>query len=379
MSRPNENETVRRGLEGVVAAATKIGSIDGKAGVLCYAGYDVVELAKSATFEETCFVLWYGRLPNAAERDELTQELASYREVPRPVLRFLTSLPRTAEAMDALRTGLSALAAFDPDGPDPSPEAALRKCKRAVAQTATLAAAWHRVREGREPLKPDPKLSHAADFLRQLHGRKPRAEDARTLESAWIALAEHGLNPSTFAARVAASTLTDVHAALTAAAGAMQGPLHGGASQAAMELLLKAGDPAAVEAQALGMLARREKIPGFGHRAYAVRDPRAAVCEALAEPAAKRAGETKLMETVRRLEEVVHREKGLHANAELWSSVVFHLLRVPPDLFASVFAAARVAGWTAHVLEQRADNRLYRPEAEYCGPPRRPMPPLDAR
>jgi citrate synthase len=368
MSPVTSKEEHRRGLDGVVAAKTRLSRIDGEKGVLRYAGYDVAELARGAGFEDVCHLLWHGRLPDAREREELRAELAGYRELPRPVLRLLASLPRETHPMTALRTGLSACGAFDPDADDASPEAALRKCKRAVVQVASLTAAWRRIRDGREPVKPDPKLSHVADFLRRVHGRKPRADQERLLEAAWVSCAEHGLNPSTFAARVAASTMTDVHGAAVAATAALQGPLHGGASQAAMELLLKAEDGAALEAALLQMIAQKAKVPGFGHRAYVGKDPRAAVCEALAEPAAKRAGETKLIELARRAEEVMRREKHLHANLELWISIVFHLLRLPADLFPSCFAAGRVAGWSAHILEQQADNRLFRPESEYHGP-----------
>lgn len=359
----------RRGLEGVVAAATRISDIDGEKGTLRYAGRDVAELCASAAFEDVCFLLWHGRAPNRVESDALAAELGSYREAPRPVVRLLASFPRDAHPMSALRTAVSALGAFDPDADDPTPEAALRKSKRLVAQTSVLVAAWHRIRQGREPVKPDPKLGLAADFLRQLHGRKARADHERRLEASLIACAEHGLNPSAFAARVVASTLADVHAAVTAAFAALQGPLHGGASQAAMELLLKIEDPAAAEAVLTGMLARGEKVPGFGHRVYRGKDPRASVFEGLAEAAAKRSGEGRLVVLARRIEEIVHREQGLRANVEWWSAPVLHLLRIPPDLFTAVFAVARVAGWTAHALEQRAENRLFRPEARYVGPP----------
>ncbi len=372
-------EDLRRGLDGVVAAKTRISRIDIATGTLRYVGYDVAELARSATFEDVCYLLWNGRLPDPREREELRAELAGYRDTPRPVLRLLASLPRDTHPMSAVRTGISALGAFDPDADDASPEAALRKCKRAVVQISVLTAAWHRIRDGREPVKPDPKLAHVADFLRRIHGRKPKVEQERLLEAALVACAEHGLNPSTFAARVSASTLTDVHAAVTAAIATMQGPLHGGASQAAMELLLKADDEASLDQTLAGMFARKEKIPGFGHRVYQGKDPRAAVCEALAEPVAKRAGETKLIAMAKRLEEVMRRDKSLHANLELWVSLVFHLLRLPTDLFSAVFAAGRVAGWTAHILEQRSDNRIYRPESEYAGPPDRPLPSLEAR
>lgn len=379
MSPVPSKEELHRGLDGVVAAKTRISRIDTATGTLRYVGYDVADLARGATFEDVCYLLWHGRLPDSREREELRVELAGYRDTPRPVLRLLASLPRDTHPMTALRTGISAFGAFDPDADDVSPEAALRKCKRAVVQVSVLTAAWHRIRDGREPVKPDPKLAHVADFLRRIHGRKPRVEQERLLEAALIACAEHGLNPSTFAARVTASTMTDVHAAVTAAVATMQGPLHGGASQAAMELLLKAGDEAALDQTLAGMFARKEKVPGFGHRVYQGKDPRAAVCEALAEPAAKRAGETKLISLARRLEEVMRRDKQLHANLELWVSLVFHLLRMPTDLFSSVFAAGRVAGWTAHILEQQADNRIFRPDSTYSGPADRSLPPPDAR
>jgi citrate synthase len=372
MSAESAVEGFSRGLDGVVAAKTRLSEIDGAKGALRYAGCDVGELSSSAVFEDVCFLLWNGRPPNRVESDDLAAELASYREAPRPVLRLLSSFPRDAHPMTALRTAVSALGAFDPDADDSSPEAALRKSKRLVSQTALLVAAWHRIRQGREVLKPDPKLGLAADFLRQLHGRKQRVEQERLLEASLITCAEHGLNPSTFAARVTASTLTDVHAAVTAALAALKGALHGGASQAAIELMLKIEDPAAAEAILAGMFARKEKIPGFGHRVYEGRDPRAAVFEKLAEPAAKRAGEGRMVALARKVEEIVRRDKGLHANVEWWSAPVFHVLRIPPDLFTAVFAVARMAGWTAHVLEQRAENRIYRPESVYEGPGPRP-------
>jgi citrate synthase len=368
-----------KGLEGVVAAQTRLSKVDGEAGKLYYCGFPIQEVAANATYEEVCYLLWNQRLPNATELAALKKELASYRELPRPILDLLSRFPRDAHPMVALRSAVSALGAFDPDGDDMSPEANRRKAKRVVAQTATIVAAWDRIRNGREPVKPDPKLSHAGNFLYMLFGKKPIAEDEHVLDVALVLHADHDMNASTFAARVTCATLSDMYSAITSAIGTLKGPLHGGANQQVMETLLKLGDVKNVEPYVKEQLARKEKVSGFGHRVYRVTDPRAPILSALSEGLAKRSGEPRWFDMSKKLEEVMIREKHIYANVDLYSASTFYMMKIPVDLFSCVFAIGRMSGWTAHVLEQLGDNRLMRPRAEYLGELDRKWTPIDKR
>jgi citrate synthase len=368
-----------KGLDGVIAAQTRLSKVMGDEGKLYYCGYSIQDLAANATFEEVCYLLWNLRLPNATELAALKKELSSLREVPRPVLDLLKGFPRDAHPMVALRSAVSALGAFDPDGDDMSPEANRRKAKRLVAQCATIVAAWDHIRAGKTPPKPDPKLSHAANFLSMLFGKKPSAEDERIFDVALVLHADHDMNASTFAARVTCATLSDMYSAITSAVGALKGPLHGGANQQVMETLLKLGEVANVEPYVKQQLAKKEKVAGFGHRVYRTTDPRAPLLAGFSATLAKRSGENRWYEMSKKLEDVMVQEKNLYPNVDLWSASVFYMMKIPVDLFSAIFAVSRVAGWSAHVLEQLADNRLMRPRAEFLGELGRKWTPIENR
>lgn len=358
------------GLEDVVATSSGICYLDGQKGVLAYCGYDIHDLAERATFEEVCFLLWHGRLPTRAELGDLQSELAAGRSLPDPILRLMRTLPPTG-GMDALRTLTSALAHYDSEPVGPLPQARARTAVRLTAQIGSLVATWGRLAAGGGPIAPDPALGHAANFLYMLTGRRPDALETRAFDTALVLHADHELNASTFAARVAAGTLTDVHSAVVAAIGALKGPLHGGANADVMRLLLEIGadsTDARVEQEIRARLARKEKIPGFGHRVYRTEDPRATHLRRLSQEVGRRAGNTRWFEMSQRIEAVVNADKGLNANVDFYSATTYYTLGIPVDLFTPIFAVSRISGWTAHVLEQYANNRLIRPRAEYTGP-----------
>ncbi len=358
------------GLEDVVATSSGICYLDGQKGVLAYCGYDIHDLAERATFEEVCFLLWHGRLPTRAELGDLQSELAAGRSLPDPILRLMRTLPPTG-GMDALRTLTSALAHYDSEPVGPLPQARARTAVRLTAQIGSLVATWGRLAAGGGPIAPDPALGHAANFLYMLTGRRPDALETRAFDTALVLHADHELNASTFAARVAAGTLTDVHSAVVAAIGALKGPLHGGANADVMRLLLEIGadsTDARVEQEIRARLARKEKIPGFGHRVYRTEDPRATHLRRLSQEVGRRAGNTRWFEMSQRIEAVVKADKGLNANVDFYSATTYYTLGIPVDLFTPIFAVSRISGWTAHVLEQYANNRLIRPRAEYTGP-----------
>jgi citrate synthase len=358
-----------QGLEGVVAAESSICYIDGDRGILSYRGIDIHELAEKSTFEEVCFLLWEGRLPRADELRTLTTELARERALPRESLSLLAGLARTSAPMDGLRTAVSALSASDPDAADMSPAANRRKAVRLTGQIATTVAAYERLRTGKAVVPPDPGRSHAQDFLRMLNGETAPSAAVRALDIALILHADHELNASTFAARVTAATLSDMHSAVTSAIGTLKGPLHGGANEAVMRMLLEIGSPEKVEANVRARLARKEKIMGFGHRVYTTEDPRATHLRRMSAEVARSSGDTRWYDMSRQIEELIRREKKLNANVDFYSASVYYMLGIPSDLFTPIFAVSRISGWTAHVLEQYAHNRLIRPRAEYTGPP----------
>ena len=372
----------KAGLEGVVATSSAICHIDGARGVLAYAGHDIHDLAREATFEEVCHLLWHRRLPSRAELGDLQSDLAAARRLPEAMLRLMRSLP-PGNAMDALRTLVSALAHFDPEAEDQSAAAAGRKAVRLTAQVGSVVATWGRLNAGGGPIEPDPALGHAANFLLLLTGERPSALEARALDVALVLHADHELNASTFAARVTAATLSDVHSAAAAGIGALKGPLHGGANAAVMRMLLAIGedaDDARVESAVRDMLARKEKVPGFGHRVYRTEDPRATHLRRMSKEIGERSGSTRWHEMSRRIEAVMKAETKIDANVDFYSASTYYLLGIPIELFTPVFAVSRIAGWTAHVLEQYANNRLIRPRAEYVGPEYpQPFTPLDRR
>ncbi len=372
----------KAGLEDTVATSSAICYLDGDRGVLAYCGYDIHDLARHATFEEVCYLLWHRRLPTRAELGDLQSQLSAGRALPEPVLRLMRSLP-AGHGMDILRTLTSALGHYDADAAEHSPQANYRKAVRLTAQLGSLVATMGRLQNGGAPLAPDPVLSHAANFLYMLTGERPSGLATRAFDVALILHADHELNASTFAARVAAATLTDIHSSIVAAIAALKGPLHGGANADVMRMLLEIGPSAPVEKAeevVRAKLARKEKIPGFGHRVYHTEDPRATHLRQMSRDLGQRANQPIWFDMSQRIESVVKSEKKLNANVDFYSASTYHSLGIDVDLFTPIFAVSRISGWTAHVLEQYANNRLIRPRAEYIGPsyPQRYLP-LEAR
>src|SRR6266568_2057074 len=360
--------TTGAGLEGVIAGESEICYIDGYAGVLSYRGYNVHTLAEHATFEEVVYLLWNGRLPKKNELDALKADLAANRAIPEPVLDFLGSAPK-AVPMDVLRTAVSMLSLYDPLAHDQSPEANQAKAKKLMAQTPTIVSAFDRLRNGKPLIADDPSLGLAANFLYTLTGARPDDLMEHTFDVALTLHADHELNASTFAARVTAATLSDIYSSITSAIGALKGPLHGGANEDVIKLLLKAGSPDHAAQMVADMLAQGKKIPGFGHRVYRTDDPRATHLRVLSEELGKRTGHTTLFLQSQRVEQILKAEKKLNANVDFYSASTYYSLGIPVDLFTPVFAVSRMSGWTAHVLEQYRNNRLIRPRAEYKGKP----------
>jgi len=375
----------KAGLEDVVAGESAICFLDGDRGVLAYQGYDIHDLAdaeRGVSFEECCYLLWHGRLPTRADLGDLQTQLAAARILPEPILRAMKMLP-PVDGMDALRTLTSMLGHYDRDTAEKTPQANYRKAVRLTGQLASIVATWGRMQQGGGPIQPDPVLSHAANFLYMLTGERPSALATRAFDVALILHADHELNASTFAARVAAATLTDIHSAIVGAIGALKGPLHGGANADVMRLLLEIGADAPLEKAedvVRAKLARKEKIPGFGHRVYHTEDPRATHLREMSRDLGHRAGQPIWYEMSQRIEALVKSEKKLNPNVDFYSASTYHALGIDIDLFTPIFAVSRVSGWTAHVLEQYANNRLIRPRAEYIGPeyPQRYQP-LEAR
>ncbi len=361
--------TVVKGLEGVVAANSGICWIDGYAGVLAYRGIDIHELAENSSFEETTCLLWYGKLPGRSALQEFSSKLAESRQLPSEIYSLLRSFPKSATPMEVLRTAVSALSFYDPAENAVDHDSNVRKAFALTAQLPMLVAAFDRIRKGRDIVQPDPSLSHAANFLWMLHGEKPIPAATRTFDIALILHADHELNASTFAARVIAGTLADMHSAITGAIGALKGPLHGGANEAVMKMLFEiahqGGDP--VE-YVRSLLAQKKKVFGFGHRVYRTEDPRATHLRKMSEQLSRDSGNMKWFEMSRRIEEFVRNEKKLNANVDFYSASTYTTLGIDLDLFTPIFAISRIAGWAAHVIEQLDDNRLIRPRAEYTGP-----------
>jgi citrate synthase len=373
------------GLEGVVVAQTGLSAIDGEKGELIYAGYDIDDLARNTTFEEVTYLLWNGRLPNREELQELNQQLVAERALPAEILNMLQGFPRDSEAMAALRTAVSALALHDPEADDNSDEANRRKAIRLTATMPTIVAAFDRIRKGASPVAPRADLSTAANFLFMLNGEEADELRVRTFDAALTLHAEHGMNASTFAARVTAATLSDIYSAVTSAIGTLKGPLHGGANTRVMETLEKiessGQDPESWVRDALG---RKERVMGFGHRVYKAVDPRATVLRELADAIMQGKGETRWLDLSDRVraamgKEMEARGKKIYPNVDFFSASVYTTLGIDTDLFTPIFAMSRITGWTAHLFEQYANNRLIRPKAEYTGPRGLRVTPLEAR
>jgi len=358
-----------KGLEGIVATNSSVCYIDGDQGVLAYRGIDIHELADHSTFEETCYLLWFGHLPNKAELKGLEERLAQGRQLDSAILQLLSNAPKAALPMDVLRTAVSALAFYDADQRKNDHDANVNKSIRLTSQIAMIVAAYDRIRKGKPVVEADRSLSHAANFLLQLNGTKPTDTAVRALDIALILHADHELNASTFAARVVAATLSDMHSAVTAALGALKGPLHGGANEAVFRILKAIDDKKADPiAHVKEMLAQKKKIPGFGHRVYHTEDPRATHLRVMSHDLGQSSGQPQWYDTSEKIEKFVKAEKKLNANVDFYSASTYHVLGINEDLFTPVFAVSRISGWAAHVIEQLDDNRLIRPRAEYMGP-----------
>ncbi len=360
----------KAGLEDIVATSSAICYLAGDRGVLAYCGHDIHDLAQYATFEEVCHLLWHRRLPTRAELGDLQSQFAAARPLPEAVIRLMRQMP-PVDGMDALRTLTSALAHYDREAADASPAAQYRKAVRLTAQTGTLVATWGRIQAGQGPIDPDPVLGFAANFLYMLTGNRPNATAVRAFDIALILHADHELNASTFAARVAAATLTDIYSAVVAAIGALKGPLHGGANADVMRLLLELGEtatPDRVEQAIRAKLSRKEKIPGFGHRVYHTEDPRATHLRQMSKELGQKAGQPHWFRMSQQIEALVKADKKLNPNVDFYSASTYYTLGIPLDLYTPIFAVSRMSGWTAHVLEQYANNRLIRPRADYTGP-----------
>ncbi len=358
-----------KGLEGVVATTSKICYIDGEQGVLAYRGIDIHELADNSTFEETCYLLWNGSLPTRKQLKELHDHLAAERQLPSGVMDILRTLPKAAMPMDVLRTAVSALGLYDPEETRNDHDANVSKAIRLTSQIAMIVAAYARLRKGKNVVNPDPALSHAANFLLLLNGQPPSKTAERALDIALILHADHELNASTFAARVTAATLSDMHSAITSAIGALKGPLHGGANEAVFHILEQIDSRGMDPVEYIrGLLAQKKKISGFGHRVYHTEDPRATHLRKMSEDLCKSSGQPKWFEMSRKIEQFIKSEKGLNANVDFYSASTYHVLGIDVDLFTPIFAVSRISGWSAHVIEQLDDNRLIRPRAEYVGP-----------
>jgi citrate synthase len=358
-----------KGLEGVVATTSKICYIDGDQGVLAYGGIDIHELADNSTFEETCYLLWHGKLPSRNELKELHQRLGAERNLNPAIIEFLRSAPKGAMPMDVLRTAVSALGLYDAEEKNNDHEANVSKAIRLTSQIAMIVAAYDRLRKGKNVVEPDRSLSHAANFLLMLSGSAPSKTAERALDIALILHADHELNASTFAARVTAATLSDMHSAITSAIGALKGPLHGGANEAVFHILKEIDSRQADPVEYVrAMLAQKKKISGFGHRVYHTEDPRATHLRKMSEDLGRSSGEPKWFEMSRKIEQFVKSEKKLNANVDFYSASTYHVLGIDVDLFTPIFAVSRISGWSAHVIEQLDDNRLIRPRADYIGP-----------
>ena len=367
------------GLRNVVAASSSIGDVNGEKGELIYQGIDIHDLAKNSTFEEVVYLLWNGRLPKRAELDELKSNIAANQELSPEILALMRQFPKDAEPMDTLRTTVSALSFYDKNAKDTSREASIKTATRLTAQLPVIVAALERLRKGEEPVPAKPDLNIATNFLYMLKGEMPSAEDAHVLDVALILQADHELNASTFTSRVVAGTLADMYGAVTAAIAALSGPLHGGANTNVMKMLLEIGEVERVEQFVKDALSAKRKLMGFGHAVYKTEDPRATNFRRFSKELAERTGDMKWYEMSRKVEETIMREKGLFPNVDFFSASTFYMMGIPLDLYTPIFAISRISGWTGHILEQYANNKLIRPRAEYVGPRNVPYTPIDER
>jgi len=370
---------VSKGLDGVVAAQTRLSDVRGDIGELIYCGYDINELAGNVSYEEVVHLLHRNHLPNRHELADLKATLAADRELPKGVIDIIKTFPKDTPPMDVIRTAISALGCFDPERDDSSQDGQRRKAMRLIAQIPIVTAYFHRARQGKNLLPPDPTLGEAANFLYLVDGEKPSAEKVNTLDMCYVLHADHGMNASTFSARVTIATLSDMYSAITSAIGTLKGPLHGGANEGVIKMLMEIGSLEKVDAYVEECLAQKKKIMGIGHRVYKTLDPRAPHLKRVAQILSAKLGEPKWIQMSDRIAELMLTRKNLHANVDFYSATVYYSLGIPTDLFTPIFAIARTSGWTAHVLEQLADNRLIRPQSAYTGPVGLKVTPIDKR
>jgi citrate synthase len=372
-------EQFKAGLEDIPAAVSDICFVDGINSLLVYRGYDVTELAAKATFEEVAYLLWFGKLPNKREYEWFTRQLIQERELPAHVLAIVTMFPGKANPMAALRTAISAMSMYDPDSSDQSSDAIMRKAIRLTARIPTMIGVLERLRTGQQPLASRPDLGHAANYLYMLTGREPEEMQNRAMDLSLILQADHELNASTFAARVTVSTLSDIYAGVVSAIGTLAGPLHGGANEQVMRMLIEIDKLENTESYIKGLFAQKKRVMGFGHRVYKGADPRALVLKKWSQMLGEGYCNSKWWAMSEAIEEVVIKEKGIYPNVDFYNASVLYCLGIPLDMFTPVFASSRIVGWTAHIMEQFADNRLIRPRAIYTGPEGLEYAPIDER
>jgi len=376
MSNPT---AVSKGLEGIVAAKTRLSDVRGDVGQLIYCGYDINELAGKVSYEEVVHLLHHGSLPTQAELSEMKTTLAGFRELPKGVIEIIQKLPKDTPPMHVLRTGASVLGCFDTAAEDDSMHAQRRKALRLIAQIPVITAYFHRHRQNLPLVHPDASLGEAANFLYMMDGVKPSAEKESTMDMCYVLHADHGMNASTFSARVTIATLSDIYSAITSAIGTLKGPLHGGANEGVIKMLKEIGSLENVDPFVEDCLAQKKKIMGIGHRVYKVLDPRAPHLKRMAQILSSKLGEPKWIQMSERIAALMLERKSLHANVDFYSATVYYSLDIPTDLFTPIFAIARTSGWTAHILEQLADNRLIRPQSEYTGPVGLTLVPVEQR
>ena len=367
MSTATESTAATAGLRGVVAAQSKIGDVNGEKGILIYQGYDIHDLAENSTFEEVVYLLWNGRLPQARELEDFIRQFQENYAVPDQILEMMETFPKDANPMDVLRTTVSALDFFDKEGHGTDSEAAMKTAVKLTGQLPTLVAAWERIRNGKVIVAPDKSLSIAENFLYMLRDEKPEADEARMFDICLILHADHELNASTFTTRVVAGTLADIYGAVTAGIAALAGPLHGGANTKVMETLMEIGSVENVEPWLDKALEEKRKVMGIGHAVYKTEDPRATWLRKFSKQLGEKKGETKWFEMSQKLEKLMHDKKGMFPNVDFYSASTYYLMGIPLDLYTPIFALSRISGWTGHILEQYANNKLIRPRAEYIG------------
>jgi citrate synthase len=379
METAKQSTAAAAGLRGVVAAQSKIGDVNGEEGILIYQGYNIHDLAENSTFEEVVYLLWNARLPKKDELEDLKRQFQENYEAPPEIIEMMKTFPKSAEPMDVLRTAVSALDFYDKDGHGTDRENATKAAIKLTAQMPTIVAAWDRIRSGNDVIAPDKSLSIAENFLYMLRGEKPEADEARMFDICLILHADHELNASTFTTRVVSGTLADVYGAVTAGIAALAGPLHGGANTNVMKMLIEIGDIDKIEPWLDEALAAKKKVMGIGHAVYKTEDPRATWLRKFSRQMGEKKGEMKWYEMSEKLEKLMHEKKGMFPNVDFYSASTYYLMGIPLDLYTPIFAISRISGWTGHILEQYADNKLIRPRAEYVGERDLKYTPIDER